>query len=206
MGTSADNLFRKSIGELLDSGLYADVEVKVGTTTFKAHKAILCTQCDFFRHAFDKSNGFKEAETNVIALGEPTTPEVTRAMLEFLYRGNYTKTQDAESQFVIDVGVFIAGEMYIIPGLKEIAFTRIQEVLNNVVYYSTFPTGIAKIYDFTPENDRSLRNLLVDTAKLKIETGGLLQNQGFNEALETCSGFGKDLVHALGTYTVIWEE
>ncbi|KAK7569167.1 BTB/POZ protein [Phyllosticta citricarpa] len=112
MASTPDTLFRKkSASKLLHSGIFSDIEIKVGTTTFKVHKAILCTRCEYFRRAFDATHGFKEPLTNIITLEEPDTPEVVRAMLEHIHRGDYTATEDTEKQFLVDIGVLVAAEM-----------------------------------------------------------------------------------------------
>ncbi|KAK7511769.1 uncharacterized protein IWZ02DRAFT_436721 [Phyllosticta citriasiana] len=80
MASTPDTLLRKNISQLLDSEIYSDTDIKVGTTTFKVHKAILCTQSEYFRRAFDLKRPMasrKEALTNIITLEEPDTPEVS---------------------------------------------------------------------------------------------------------------------------------
>ncbi|KAK8176896.1 hypothetical protein IWX90DRAFT_491143, partial [Phyllosticta citrichinensis] len=149
----------------LDSGLHADMEVKVGATTFKAHKAIICAHSEFFRSAFDTNSGFKEAKTNTITLREPITSEAARAMLQFLYRGGYDRRDDADAQFLIDTDVFVAGEISMIHGLKDLAFSYLYNNIDQAMRYSSLSSAMNNIYNFTPEDDRGLRDLLVDTAK-----------------------------------------
>ncbi|KAL2692910.1 hypothetical protein IWX47DRAFT_928890 [Phyllosticta citricarpa] len=163
MASTPDTLFRKkSASKLLHSGIFSDIEIKVGTTTFKVHKAILCTRCEYFRRAFDATHGFKEALTNIITLEEPDTPEVVRAMLEHIHRGDYTATEDTEKQFLVDIGVLI---------------------IDKAFYFPTFSTAISMLYNNTPEFDRGLRDLIVNVAVKKMDEENLLSNNDFNEAM-----------------------
>ncbi|KAK7536816.1 uncharacterized protein J3D65DRAFT_602873 [Phyllosticta citribraziliensis] len=72
--------------------------------------------------------------------------------------------------------------------------------------YSSLSSAMNNIYNFTPEDDHGLRDLLVQTAVAKIENENLLASQSFNDVLEAYGKFAKDIIHALHKATVvIWE-
>ncbi|KAK7536814.1 uncharacterized protein J3D65DRAFT_667540 [Phyllosticta citribraziliensis] len=189
--------FRKSIGKLFDTGLYSDAQVVVGTTIFNVHKSVLCTQNAYFAHAFDVAHGFKESYTSVITIEEPANVEVIKAMLEYIYKGDYTVASDTEAQLVVDTGVYAAAEMFRVEGLKQLAAERISSNIDKVFSSSNLAIVLDNVYEYTPEHDRQVRDLFAKAATTKIEREGLLGSATFREAIKENGNFAADIVLAM---------
>jgi len=71
--------------EILQDGKYTDMTIKCGSTLFKLHKSIVCTQSKPLAAAF--SGNFKESEDSTITL-QDDEPEAVDAMVHFLYEQN----------------------------------------------------------------------------------------------------------------------
>ncbi|KAI2486474.1 BTB domain containing protein [Pyrenophora tritici-repentis] len=71
---------------LLESGAYSDFVITCGADTHKVHKAIVCTQVDFFAHALEF--GGKESTLRKVDLPRDD-PEVVKQMIQYLYKGEY---------------------------------------------------------------------------------------------------------------------
>lgn len=74
--------------QLFVTGAYSDLEVRCGTYSGKVHKAIMCTQSEWFANAV-KEERFLEGESGVITLHEENQ-EAVKSMVRFLYTGDYT--------------------------------------------------------------------------------------------------------------------
>ncbi|KAK8176899.1 hypothetical protein IWX90DRAFT_481955 [Phyllosticta citrichinensis] len=74
---------RSSISGLLDSGLYTDATIECGGKTFHVHKAVICSQSDYFARAFNEHTGFKEANTSTVVLQE-IHPSTVQEIIECL--------------------------------------------------------------------------------------------------------------------------
>jgi ankyrin repeat protein len=72
----------EELGDLLESGAFADVTFSVAGTTFKAHKVVLAARSSFFRALL--TGGLKESRQATIELDDCTTEEFG-ALLKFLY-------------------------------------------------------------------------------------------------------------------------
>lgn len=69
---------------LLRSGLFSDVKVKCGDTTWQLHKNILCTRSQWFEKALTGS--FEEAKTGVVEV-ENFAPKQIDWVLQYIYTG-----------------------------------------------------------------------------------------------------------------------
>ncbi|KAF2770711.1 hypothetical protein EJ03DRAFT_373569 [Teratosphaeria nubilosa] len=80
--------------KLWKTGDYSDLTIRCGSREWKVHKAVLCTQCEFFEAA---CNGrFKEAGTNTIEMHEDD-PQAIELMLLALYGYNYAEKCAADT-------------------------------------------------------------------------------------------------------------
>ncbi|KAG4277783.1 hypothetical protein FPRO04_07026 [Fusarium proliferatum] len=77
---------RASSYKLLFDGAYSDISIVCGGREFKVHRAIVCTQCEWFAEAFTTPP--KKRTIRSLTLDED--PEVFQHLLEFLYTGTYT--------------------------------------------------------------------------------------------------------------------
>lgn len=79
--------FENLAERLYKTGQYSDLEVQCKGFSAKAHKAVVCTQSEWFVKAVAEGR-FLEGTTNVIAINEDN-PVAVQAMLQFLYTGDY---------------------------------------------------------------------------------------------------------------------
>ncbi|KAJ5968556.1 hypothetical protein N7501_004804 [Penicillium viridicatum] len=88
------SLFCKAVGGLFMEDRFSDVTIVCQNMTLKAHRAIICTQGDFFDAAL--KHGFKESISGTINLPDDD-PETIRRVLCFLYQQTYNDNdQDAK--------------------------------------------------------------------------------------------------------------
>ncbi|KAK8234720.1 BTB/POZ protein [Phyllosticta capitalensis] len=185
---------RHSISGLLQSGLYSDATIVCDDQTFHVHKAVICTQSAYFARAFDKDNGFKEACTNVIEL-QDVSSAVVRSMLEFMYHCDYTKCEDPNEDLIANIYIYNAAEMFQLKELKEAAAQRFKAGADTMSGLPMLRAAIESIYEGTVEQDRCLRDVVVEIAVRKMDK--LVKDSDFNGILERVPTFSKDLVHGL---------
>jgi hypothetical protein len=77
--------FRESMKSLLQTGKHSDFTIVCGDDTYKVHKSIVCSQCDFL----DAASRFgREAEEGKIDLVDDE-PEIVKYMIQYLYELDY---------------------------------------------------------------------------------------------------------------------
>jgi hypothetical protein len=79
---------------LLNSEIHSDLTIKVGNSTFKAHKNILALRTDFFTTA-TKEGRFAESKDNTVTLQEHSANAVWR-FLTYCYSGQYLDTANKD--------------------------------------------------------------------------------------------------------------
>ncbi|KAF5669536.1 hypothetical protein FDENT_11518 [Fusarium denticulatum] len=84
---------RASAYKLLFDGAYSDISIVCRGREFRVHRAIVCTQCEWFGEAFTTPP--KKRTIRSVTLDED--PEVFQHLLEFLYTGTYTPQKPAAS-------------------------------------------------------------------------------------------------------------
>ncbi|KAK8234719.1 BTB/POZ protein [Phyllosticta capitalensis] len=134
----------------------------------------------------------QEGQTSSIELKDIEASTV-RAMIEFMYHGGYKTTE--ENEIMLNIDVYATAEMYQVEGLKDIAAQHFKVVVPSFFDLPTFPDAIRAIYQGTMEEDRGLRDVLVETAAGKIDE--LIKDPVFNAVLEEVGAFGKHLIHTI---------
>ncbi|KAF1818340.1 uncharacterized protein K489DRAFT_374369 [Dissoconium aciculare CBS 342.82] len=131
-----------NFGSLLRSEKYADLTIKSGDRVWLAHKAIICSQCEFFDRAC--TGGFSESNDDTIILDEDSG--VAGALLQFLYAGDYKAiAADSEANYnavgqshehgedpaegpcnslLLDVQMCICADKYNLPTLSALAIGK----------------------------------------------------------------------------------
>ncbi|KAK8176719.1 hypothetical protein BC567DRAFT_263892 [Phyllosticta citribraziliensis] len=187
-----------AFGDLLDSGLFSDLEVLTGDgTKYNVHKAILCAQSSFFRNALSLQSGFLEARTNVIRL-EKDEPAVVRALLEYCYRFNYEhNVEELNDAFHFHICVYALGETSCVQGLKDRAKERVEffEWAHYDLEQLDFTLAVKTIYNTTKASDRGLRDLAVRMTRRSFDQA--MELDGFQEMMGEVGQFSKDLCHSL---------
>uniref|UniRef100_A0A1I8BUI0 BTB domain-containing protein n=1 Tax=Meloidogyne hapla TaxID=6305 RepID=A0A1I8BUI0_MELHA len=74
---------------MLEKEIFTDCVIKVGDEVIKAHRCVLA-QSEVFQKMFEQ-NGMTEALNGEVIISD-FTAECVRAMLEFFYTGEVTKT------------------------------------------------------------------------------------------------------------------
>ncbi|KAB5531395.1 hypothetical protein GE09DRAFT_1146941 [Coniochaeta sp. 2T2.1] len=161
----------EGLGSLFIEGKYSDLTVACGPSSYRTHKAVLCTQSPFFAKACDGS--FKEASTGIIELTEDD-PEAVRMMMHYFYHHDYPhvtlhqadeagkKDPKPNSNLVIHSRVYALGEKYAVEGLMAVALAKF--VSEAKVHWESkdFLQAVEYIYSATPEHDRGLRDAVKD--------------------------------------------
>ena len=94
------NLVIANLLSVLKEGAFTDVTFIVSKQTFKAHRAVLASQCDYFRCMLFR--GIIESQQSAEITIKDTTPEALHNLLEYLYSGRVNLRGLAEGT-VIDL-------------------------------------------------------------------------------------------------------
>ncbi|KAK7536820.1 uncharacterized protein J3D65DRAFT_667548 [Phyllosticta citribraziliensis] len=103
--------------------------------------------------------------------------------------------ESAEEAALFHVNVYGAAEMYQINGMKEVALVHFKRYFSEAITCKKFARGIAVAYSVTVEQDRALRDFIVEQAVQNIDT--LTETAQLDTALDETPPFGKELVHAV---------
>lgn len=153
--TPIEPIWRQS---LFDNTLFSDCTIKSGDREWPAHKAIICRNT-YFKAAFDKKSGFKEAETGEISM-DADDPEMIECLLKHLYGFVYEN-----SGWEYLVNTYILADKYDCASLKRAASTGLKNTLLSIPEDSCMPiddfcTLVLQVYNGIPDADREIRNLL----------------------------------------------
>ncbi|KAG9573132.1 hypothetical protein KCU77_g15310, partial [Aureobasidium melanogenum] len=104
----------KATADLQESGDYSDLTITCGTDVYKVHKAIICSQSEFFRLAcrtrVDPKGDFKEGKTGVVDIprsiasntsdfewdADAEDPRCVKLMVHYLYHLDYLEVETAK--------------------------------------------------------------------------------------------------------------
>ncbi|KAK7551423.1 hypothetical protein BKA81DRAFT_9579 [Phyllosticta paracitricarpa] len=187
-------LLSTSFGELLQSGLFSDLQVVCSDGTIhKVHKGILCARSRFFKNALNPQSNFVEAQANVMRL-EHDDPAAVEALMQYCYRCDYTNP-DANPHKLLPfhISVYVIGEKYLVQGLKRLAMNQIGEICSNTSSLEEldYLSAVKAIYENTAASDDCLRKLFVDIANDKFDD--LMSIKEFSEMLGVNDQFNRDL-------------
>ncbi|KAK4143077.1 uncharacterized protein C8A04DRAFT_12703, partial [Dichotomopilus funicola] len=186
---------------LYTSQKYSDLVISCGETEYHVHKAIVCSQSDFFAKACDA--GFRETQEGRIDLSDHD-PRLVQIMVHYLYNFEYdaqsqhesspspasetsgdgTVTKDTPENLVTHAKVYALAEMYLIPGLKALAVQKFKAEIKDISA-SVFCAVAVEVYTSTIESEEGLRDIVVET---------LSRNMGWIEKEEV-----QDLLKSHGT-------
>ncbi|KAG9674738.1 hypothetical protein KCU99_g4228, partial [Aureobasidium melanogenum] len=105
----------KATADLQESSDYSDLTITCGTDVYRVHKAIVCSQSEFFRLAcrtgVDPKGDFKEGKTGVVDIPARNTkdgleevdwdmdaedPKAVKLMIHYLYHLDYLEVETAK--------------------------------------------------------------------------------------------------------------
>ncbi|KAF5979854.1 hypothetical protein FCOIX_5102 [Fusarium coicis] len=135
---------RASHYKLLFDGAYSDISIVCRGRDFKVHRAIVCTQCEWFGEAFTTPP--KKRTIRSVTLDED--PEVFQHLLEFLYTGTYT------------------AQMPVAPDKAE----RAKEIQDRLAAYPRCPIEKDTVKDSVPERPVRRSNRLLSTTPATAPT------------------------------------
>ncbi|CAI7631447.1 unnamed protein product [Penicillium discolor] len=199
--TKNSSLFCKAMGGLFMEDRFSDVTIVCQEVTFKAHRAIICTQSCFFDAAL--KHGFKESISGTINLPDDD-PETIRRVLCFLYQQTYNdqyvesksnalgkyENRTKESEHIKttaynNFSVYLAADKFGILPLKELALSKLSAWIRDHYMTPWFPKIALEIMTSMP-HDSSLLGLLVDVISNHVYTLG-----NNNEILELLKDHGQ---------------
>ncbi|KAF4342501.1 speckle-type POZ [Fusarium beomiforme] len=121
--------------ELYETGVYSDLTVTCGDDVYCVHKNIIWPRSSFFKAACD--GRFNVCHHVQISLPDDE-PEAVRMMMRYFYYLNLAPPKDSTSRdpkplkpspdLCLLVKVYALGEKYDIPGLKETARKKFEEL------------------------------------------------------------------------------
>ena len=201
---------------LLNSEKYSDLTITTQTRSFKAHKAIICTQSPVLAAMSDA--GFKESSTGTLAL-EHDDPATVQHMITFFYTGNYdpgnpdvtvpdtkpsvgTGNYDPEDPDVTvtdtkpSIGpilmantlVYSIADKYDIENLKALAKSKFETLAPAAWACEEFPTIVATVFDSTPDTDLGLRGVVSQICAARIDE--LLASETWTELIANDGAIG----------------
>ena len=93
---------------------------------------------------------------------------------------------------VYDAQIYQIADRYHVMGLKGYSKDRFRTAITAGWSMDDFPLAISAVYESTPQHDRGLRDLAVETSRKNIDS--LLGTDGFNELLRKTPDFSADLI------------
>ncbi|KKY13186.1 putative btb poz domain-containing protein [Diplodia seriata] len=180
------------MSEYFDNGLYSDLRIKDSNGhEYAVHRVVVCGQSPVLANAVKPEHGFK---TGVINL-EDDDPDAVKAMLQFMYRGSYTITEDDNAMTQV-ARAYALGEMYCVPELKEAAAAKFKELSSAHWERADFVNAVRVIYDSVPDTDKgSIREIVVEVVAKNYSA--LLAKPEFEAVLDDFSALGKNGLRAL---------
>ncbi|GKZ34864.1 hypothetical protein AbraIFM66950_005261 [Aspergillus brasiliensis] len=175
------------------SSEWSDLTIRCGDQVFPAHKWILCQQSEYFARACNGS--FIESSGEIVI--EELEPIYFRETLKFLYTGDYTAQNNAETSpvvpavgldhpipmsepTVVGYSIFHAhmyqqGDYFLIHNLKEKAKWYFEHSIFFDLHKLLFPAVVNKVYSSTIESDCGLRDVVIKTVieHLPTSTGSV---------------------------------
>lgn len=179
---------------VLDTGFCSDVQLICGDKTFNVHKLILCSRSDFFRNAFFKA-GMEEQRSGTMTLREKE-PAIVKAMLEFLYKRDYTEISDevssSEAKNLSDiyqdeeghdlwsgpvsfnVHVYALATEYFIADLKAFAFSKLKTC--SIGSYEDFCKAVLIVHKTIPADETDVYDFMASAGAERID--GIKDSKG----------------------------
>ncbi|KAL2848955.1 hypothetical protein BJX68DRAFT_276143 [Aspergillus pseudodeflectus] len=156
--------------KLLHDGKYADMTISCQEHDFKCHRAIICSQSDFFDAAL--KDGFKEAKSSHVNL--PTDDvNIIACVLSFCYLQDYGPADDSTDLEPDEIarnhfGVYLAADNFFILPLRTLASSRISNWAKSNWSLGCFPNIAQDIWCATPPHENELRDAIVEVVSDNI--------------------------------------
>ncbi|CAH0055463.1 unnamed protein product, partial [Clonostachys solani] len=184
-----DSLFPNMNSDYFNTDTFSDVVIVCEDQEFKVHRLVLACHSKYFEKQLN--GNWKDFD-----------PGIVESMLRYMYSFNYSNIRGVSSM-VHDAQVYQIADKYDIPTLKEYSKDRFCKFITTGWNMDEFPLAINVVYESTPSEDRGLRDLVVETSLLHLDT--LLEQDGFSNILRTNADFSADLIPFLTPNTSIKE-
>ncbi|KAL1614604.1 hypothetical protein SLS56_012060 [Neofusicoccum ribis] len=194
---SSQEAFMRGIANLFNSTLYSDVQVRCKNgDTYPCHTVVLCTQSKFLAQALDPKLGSKGSQGNIITISDED-PMIVKAVLEFLYRFDYSvpKGMSLEAQLDLHIRIYNVGKFQDVEGLRDTTKFHFLALLEETYKRSMFGTAVRLAYGATTGSDHGLKDILVECAMDKFDE--LKKDQKFLDVMSEVSTFSRDLALAI---------
>ncbi|AEO55663.1 hypothetical protein MYCTH_2050467, partial [Thermothelomyces thermophilus ATCC 42464] len=166
---------------LYSSGEYSDLVISCRGKEYHVHKAIVCTQSEFFSTACRTS--FKASEKGKIDLPDDD-PQLVHIMIYYLYHFDYDiqlaheqshsegsgpdvdrrdMNKPTGSVLATHARVYSLAEKYLIRGLKTVAVRQFKLAATSFPDIDDFLEATLEVYSSTVDDDRGLRDVVVET-------------------------------------------
>lgn len=119
-------------------------------------------------------------------------------MIHFMYHFDYSNTE-RNSTMVFHAQMYSLAEKYMMHSLKQLSMEKFRVAIETGWTMDDFPLAVAEAYNSTPEDDRGLRDLVVEVCTNGTNSKRLLQNAQFLDTLKETSGFAADMVVSLSS-------
>ncbi|CRG88890.1 hypothetical protein PISL3812_05925 [Talaromyces islandicus] len=180
--------------ELLSSGKYSDLTIQCDGHTFKAHKAVVCSQSPFFNAA--------ESHQGKINLQDEDANTVRR-FLSYLYTQDYdqgtntgeeplactqedadtmSSTSQVQERAHNNLLVYIAADKFGTDSLKQLARDRLATWAENNWSDECFPDAVREIVSLAPPHETELTELLSDVMSENAQS--LVERESMLDILE----------------------
>ncbi|CAH0025793.1 unnamed protein product, partial [Clonostachys rhizophaga] len=185
--------------DYFNTDTFSDVVIVCEDQEFKVHKLVLACHSKYFEKQLN--GNWKESLEKKIEI-QDFDSGIVESMLRYMYSFNYNNIRGVSSM-VYDAQVYQIADKYDIPTLKEYSKDRFNTAITTGWNMDEFPLAINVVYESTPSEDRGLRDLVVETSLLHLDS--LLEQDGFGNILRTSADFSADLIPFLAPKTSIKE-
>ncbi|PKX97673.1 BTB/POZ domain-containing protein [Aspergillus novofumigatus IBT 16806] len=177
---------------------YSDLSIICGDKVFPAHRIIVCPQSIYFENACKAKF---EGDKGEIEINDRDATLVEK-MLQFVYTGDYTcdtppetgelvtathlsPTVDAKEKTAQMIApdshfhaqMYAQGDYFQIEGLKAKVKERFEKTFLNTANEHSFAATVIEVYTLTAEDDRGLRDIVVQLTRNNLHSSGLGKNR-----------------------------
>ncbi|KAI8626743.1 BTB/POZ domain-containing protein [Xylariaceae sp. FL1651] len=190
----------KGFAKFFNQPLYADVKIYLGQDELPAHCLMIASQSEYFARALE--GNFVEGEKKEIRFTEGSMQAHWR-VFEFMYTGEYSEDPHPGLSALDDdiltkhVRVYALADMFLMENLQKHALKKFESTIREQWVHEEFPNCVREIYESTPENNRGLRDIVLNTTREHLSE--LWEKTDFKGLVSNGGDFVVDLIGSLVT-------